>query len=213
MTTPQVVPNRVLQLDGDMLCYECAYDDDVPFAQCTVNFETALQTRMAMAAAEYCNIHLTDGTNMVGNFDTSSMSPLHILALREWVQQHYNGTSGKADACYWNKQTASDAIAQRQFDAIQADALNLSIIMSRNISLAMCKGLHCDWVTYDIKMASTSSSRPSMAKDTKGTIALYSVLGLAVIGILANLELAAAVGPAIWLVIWLCRKVKGCFTG
>lgn len=52
-----------------------------------------------------------------------------------------------------------------------------------------------------------------MTEDTKGNILLYSVLGLMAVGVLASLEPVAAVGPAIWLVVWLCRKVKGFFSG
>lgn len=52
-----------------------------------------------------------------------------------------------------------------------------------------------------------------MTEDTKGNIVLYAILGFIVVGVLATLEPVAAVGPVIWLIVWLCRKVKGCFSG
>lgn len=166
---PALVPNRVLQLDGDMLCYECSGDDDQPFAYCIENWKTALEVRMAMAGAEYCNIHLT-GANKGGRFDTAlvrpyqgnrdgKVKPKHLPQLREWVQQYYKpfkdggvwGATGlKADSCYWNNQEADDGITQRQYAAIQEGARHLSIIMSGDKDLGICSGLHCDWNTFDI---------------------------------------------------------------
>lgn len=160
---PDRVPNRVLQLDGDMLAYECSGDDDQPFAYCMENWKTALEVRMNMAGAQYCNIHLT-GANKGGRFDTAlvkpyqgnrdgKIKPKHLPQLREWVQQHYNcnGAEGHyADACYHNDQEADDGITQRQYNAIQQDARHLSIIMSGDKDLGICSGLHCDWNTFDI---------------------------------------------------------------
>ena len=60
-------------------------------------------------------------------------------------------------------------------------------------------------------ISKTNKENPEMTEDTKGNIALYAILAFMVVGILATLEPAAAVGPAIWLVIWLCRKVSGFF--
>lgn len=213
---PQLVPNRVLQLDGDMLCYECGHNDDVPFAQCMDNFKAALQTRMAMAGAEYCNIHLTAASS--GRLNPSLFMPLHLPALRMWAMESYaytdtSQTDGNAHSVYHDTQKASQGIAQCQQSAIDQGAEHLSIIMSRDKEFSICSGLHCDWVTYNIKKVSTSSSWPSITEETKGNIALYVILGFVVIGVLATLEPVAAVGPAIWLVIWLCRKMKGCFAG
>lgn len=161
---PELVPNRVLQLDGDMLCYECSGQDDQPFAYCIENWKTALEVRMAMAGAEYCNIHLT-GANKGGRFDTAlvkpyqgnrdgKIKPRHLAQLREWVQQYYDPTSInplKADACYHNMQEADDGITQQQYSAIQEGTRHLSIIMSGDKDLCICSGLHCDWNTFDIQ--------------------------------------------------------------
>lgn len=154
MIIPEVVRNRVLQLDGDMLCYDCGHDNNSSFAQCTLNFEEALKTCMAMSGSEYCNIHLT-GANS-GRLNTALVMPLHLPALRLWVTEHYEYSTtrqvtGNAHSIYHNTQQASDGITQRQIDAIQADAGHLSIIMSRDNGLAMLSGLHCDWSTYEIK--------------------------------------------------------------
>jgi len=159
---PAMIPNRVLQLDGDMLAYECSGDDDQPFAYCKENWKTALKIRMEMAGAEYCNIHLT-GADKGGRFEVAlvkpyqanrdgKIKPKHLPALREWVQQYYGGYgTDKASACYHNNQEADDGMTQRQFDAIQAGARHLSIIMSGDKDLGMCSGLHCDWNTFEIQ--------------------------------------------------------------
>jgi len=47
-----------------------------------------------------------------------------------------------------------------------------------------------------------------MTEETKGNLALYGVLGFMLVGVVASLEPAAAVGPAILLIIWMCQKVK-----
>jgi len=53
-----------------------------------------------------------------------------------------------------------------------------------------------------------------MAEDTKGTICLYAVLGFVLVVVLAALLTpAGAIGPAILLIVWLCRKVKGRVAG
>ncbi len=145
----------MLQLDGDMLCYECGHDDSSSFAQCTLNFETALTTRMAMAGSEYCNIHFTGADS--GRLNTALVMPLHLSALREWVNGYYILSHEYAHAVYHNNQKASEGIAQCQHNAVQTGAINLSIIMSRDKDLlAMYTGLHCDWSTYEIKNASDS---------------------------------------------------------
>lgn len=218
---PHVVPNRILQLDGDMLCYECSGDDQ-PFSLCTENFMTALKVRMEMAGAEYCNIHLT-GADKGGRFDIAlvkpyqgnrdgKIKPKHLPALREWVQQHYSGQAGKIDACYHEDQTASDGISQQQSHAICQDARNLSIIMSRDKNIAMLDGLHCDWSTYKTTDTSIKSSRLYISEETKTNILLYSSLGLIILNILINLEPASFIGPAICLIVWLYRKAKRSFT-
>lgn len=156
---PDLVKNRVLQLDGDMLCYECCGEDEQPFAYCIENFKTALTVRMTMAGAEYCNIHLT-GADKGGRFDIAlvkpyqgnrdgKIKPKHLPALREWVQNHYHIDS-RIRCCNNMHQEADDGITQRQYDAIQEDARHLSIIMSGDKDLGICSGLHCDWNTYEI---------------------------------------------------------------
>jgi hypothetical protein len=158
---PAMVPNRVLQLDGDMLGYECCGDDDQPFAYCKENWKTALKIRMEMAGAEYCNIHLT-GANKGGRFDIAlvkpyqanrdgKIKPAHLPALREWVQQEYDEVhNGKAVACYWDDQEADDGIAQGQYQFIAAGTRELSVVMSGDKDLGICSGLHCDWWTYEM---------------------------------------------------------------
>lgn len=157
---PDVVQGRELQLDGDMLVYECSGYDDEPFNMCVANFKAALQSRMAVAAAEFCTIHLTGG-NKGGRFEIAQVKeyqgnrkdkvkPAHLPALRAWVMDTYINHDYKAQAVMHEDQEADDGIAQAQYDAIKKGNTNLSIIMSADKDLTMCSGLHCDWNSYQI---------------------------------------------------------------
>lgn len=157
---PDVVQGRVLQLDGDMLAYECSGYDDEPFNMCTANFKAALQSRMAVAAASHCTIHLTGG-NKGGRFEIAQVKeyqgnrkgkakPAHLPALREWITETYRVSHPVIKTIMHTDQEADDGMAQAQYAALRSGEGNLSIIMSADKDLTMCSGLHCDWNCYQI---------------------------------------------------------------
>lgn len=156
---PTVVAGRVLQLDGDCLAYECGYNDEAPFNQCTANFKAALASRMAMAGADHCIIHLTGG-DKGGRFDIALVKeyqanrkdkakPIHLAGLKAWCEEQYPIKDGALVQCInHTKQEADDGMAQGQFKAIMNGTPELSIIHSMDKDLGMCSGLHMDWYTY-----------------------------------------------------------------
>lgn len=155
---PVVVPGKVLQLDGDCLCYECAGYDDDAFTTCCTNFKVALATRMQMAGCDHCNIHLTDG-NKGGRYETAQVKeyqanrkgkpkPVNLAPLKRWLAETY--ITGKVITYRWTEQEADDGMAQFQYAAIQAGERHLSCIMSMDKDLCICSGLHVDWHSYHI---------------------------------------------------------------
>jgi hypothetical protein len=160
---PDVIPGRVLQLDGDMLCYECCFDDETPMSQCIANFTAALQVRMAVSASEFCTIHLT-GEDKGGRFQVAKVKqyqanrlnkvrPANLGAIRAYVQQHYALVNGNnAVAVLHENQEADDGMATAQYQAFQGSLSNplLSVIMSGDKDLTMCSGWHCDWWSYEM---------------------------------------------------------------
>lgn len=151
---PATVPGRVLQVDGDQLCYQTGCFDDEPFSTAKSNFESVLQSWILMAGADRAVIHLT-GDNKGGRYEIATLkeyqanrkgkvAPKHLAALRAYVQDNYGNCE------YHYDQEADDGMAQANYAAIIYGNRDLSVICSADKDLRMCSGLHLNTKTGEI---------------------------------------------------------------
>ncbi len=73
---PALVPNRVLQLDADIACYECAVDTET-LDTCKENLLALIETKRKYAGAEKVVLHLTG--DLKGNrFNIATVKPYQV---------------------------------------------------------------------------------------------------------------------------------------
>lgn len=151
---PPTVKGRVLQVDGDQLCYLAGCFDEEPFSIAKRNFESQLETWMLQAGAEHSIIHLT-GDNKGGRFEIATVKeyqgnrkgkpkPKHLAALRAYVQENYK------NVVYHEDQEADDGMAQGNYNAYLAGTPDLSVICSGDKDLRMCSGWHLNQQTGEL---------------------------------------------------------------
>lgn len=151
---PEKVPGRMLQVDGDQLCYMAGCFDDEPFSVAKRNFASQLESWMLMAGAELACIHLT-GDNKGGRYDTATVKeyqanrkgkkkPKHLAALRAYIREN------RRDVLFHEDQEADDGMAQGNYNALLAGDPALSVICSADKDLRMCSGWHLDQQTGEL---------------------------------------------------------------
>jgi hypothetical protein len=160
-----IVQGRVLQLDGDVLIYQCGYDDTKSLRSCINRYFEAVEFRRKMTGSSHVNIHMTYG-DKGGRYNTATVKeyqgtrrknrekvipPVNLKPLKDhictvalptetytvWVHEH---------------QEADDGMAQGNFAAIKEGCPELSVIMSIDKDLCMCSGWHCDWDSFEMTL-------------------------------------------------------------
>ena len=150
---PPMIAGRVLQVDADQACYLAGCYDDEPFAYAKRTFASLIETWRLQAGAEKCILHLT-GDNKGGRFTIATVKqyqanrkgpkPLHLPALRAWVQATYTNT------IYHHDQEADDGMAQANYAACTAGDVDRSVICTADKDLRMCSGRHLDQKTGEL---------------------------------------------------------------
>ena len=151
---PEIVPGRVLQVDGDHLCYLSTYDDDVSFAECRNNAKDILYSWMLMAGAEEAVVHLT-GDNKGNRYTIATVKeyqanrkgkakPKNLSNIRGWIMDTWDNVMFHED------QEADDGMAQGNYEAWFKGTPELSVICSIDKDLRMCSGLHLNQITGEL---------------------------------------------------------------
>lgn len=147
---PDVVPGRVLNVDGDFLAYQVSADNEKPIEDMMNNHDVAIETLRLMAGAEKVVSHLTASDGDKGNrFNLAIQKeyqanrkgkekPEYLAVIKDWMVRD-RGALSHAD------QEADDGLAQANVDAIKAGTPHLSILVSKDKDLQMVPGFHLDW--------------------------------------------------------------------
>jgi len=165
---PDIVADRVLQLDADIACYECTYNENDSLEECKNNLLTLIEKYRVYAGAERVVCHLTG--KLKGNRyniatvkpyqgnRTGKAKPKNLQAIRDWLVnapkiQILNPTTGYyPEAWTWTKvevyfnhlEEADDSLTQFHHNNPN------SVLCSRDKDLRMNSGLHLNWDTFEL---------------------------------------------------------------
>lgn len=147
---PTTVPGRVLQVDGDFICYFVTCHEDEPWSTMVSSAEVQVETLRLLAGAEKVKLHLTAHNSTKGGRGACAIQKEYQGNRRNKVKPkrleemriHLRDSFG---AAYWLDQEADDGMCQANWKAIQNGTPHLSVIASKDKDLTMCQGWHLDW--------------------------------------------------------------------
>jgi DNA polymerase-1 len=157
------VKGRVLQLDADFGCYECAWLDKT-LNENIVQLKNLIETCRLTAGAEFVNVHITLGmkggrTQMATvkpyqekrNANKDPEKQARVAALRNFLANYKTDIAEPVSNLL---QEADDSLTIMQRVRITTHGLQSSVIMSGDKDLWMSEGLHCEQKTgriYEVK--------------------------------------------------------------
>lgn len=150
--TPDMVPGRVLGVDGDYLAYSCGGAGDMPWGIALENMHSRVEDMRVQAGAERVVIHMTHTESNKGNRflyaetlpyqgqRTHSQRPPHWKALRDYI--------GKLPKAATKERLTQIHVRDREADDSLAWAAHElgHVIAIRDKDLRMVSGLHLDWM-------------------------------------------------------------------
>jgi hypothetical protein len=151
----QVVPGRVLHIDGDYAAYYCSGKDGTPIGLARRNVLDRIEKGKRAAGAASVEVHLTAGDSHKGHRyliaserpyqgqRNAGRKPDNWHALREFMEG-YEG--GLFDTVVWSDREADDGIAYKT--AAQLAAGKSPAIHTRDKDMRMFGGLHIEWQTF-----------------------------------------------------------------
>ena len=155
---PEVVPGRVLHVDGDLLAYWAGGNEDTTVAESRGRAMSKINALRDQAGAESVVLHLTASHSTKGErFIIATVKPYqgqrksgrrpHNWAyLREWLEG-YEGTAFRSKL--WSSREADDGVALCAYDSI-AKGKGLIAIASGDKDFRMLPGIHVNWNTYEV---------------------------------------------------------------
>lgn len=153
---PDLVPGRVLHIDGDFLAYQVAADDSKSIHTMMHNHDVAVETLRLLAGAESTVSHITASHGDKGKRyelaiqkeyqgnRKNKQKPKHLHTIKSWMER-------KRGAISHVNQEADDGLSQANWQAIQAGTPDLSVLVSKDKDLQICQGWHLDWDTGDLE--------------------------------------------------------------
>lgn len=147
---PDVVPGRVLHVDGDFLAYQVSADDSKPLKDMMHNHDVAVETLRLLAGAESTVLHLTASEGDKGErYDIAiqqeyqgnrkdKAKPKHLYTIKGWMEQKHGAVNHV-------EQEADDGMCQANYKAVKNLTPDLSVLCSMDKDLQMCPGWHLDW--------------------------------------------------------------------
>lgn len=147
---PNTVPGRVLHIDGDFLAYQVAADDTKSIEDMMHNHDVAVETLRLLSGAELAVSHLTASHGDKGRrFDIAiqkeyqgnrknKVKPKHLHTIKSWMEQARHAVSHEG-------QEADDGLCQANYHAVITGSPELSVLVSKDKDLQMCRGTHLDW--------------------------------------------------------------------
>jgi DNA polymerase-1 len=153
---PDVVPGRVLQVDGDYLAYFMAGNDDTTIDTARANALRRILNFKEMAGAEKCFLHLTGmASNKAERYLIASVKPYqgkrsgnkpkNWEALRDWLES-YDGPHFKP--YIWGDREADDGMALLQYTYHTKGTPELIVSCTRDKDMRQYGGLHLGWMDY-----------------------------------------------------------------
>lgn len=152
---PDVVPGRILNIDGDFLAYQVSADDEKSVEEMKHNHDVAVETLRLMAGAERAVCHLTGSAGDKGRrFEIAiqkeyqgnrkdKIKPKFLHYIKNWMVNQ-RGAITHVD------QEADDGLAQANVQALDNGTPELSVLCSKDKDLQMVPGNHLDWELGDL---------------------------------------------------------------
>lgn len=147
---PEVVPGRVLHIDGDFLAYQVSADDEKSLTDMMHNHDVAMETLRLLAGAESACLHLTASEGDKGErYDIAiqqeyqanrkdKVKPKHLYTIKGWMEQHHGAINHV-------EQEADDGLCQANYSAVKSGKPDTSVLCSMDKDLQMCPGWHLHW--------------------------------------------------------------------
>lgn len=135
------VEGRTVLIDGDILAYQCGYDDSLSFETICHNVDVEILNIMNTCLAEHYKIALT-GSYKGGRYDIATVKPyqdirsnkprpIHLHPLKAYLEQEHGGVVSEEEA--------DDLLVQWQ---VEAGCNDSTLIWSLDKDLKMCDGWH-----------------------------------------------------------------------
>lgn len=157
-----LVPGLILHVDGDMICYSCAGNDETLPGDARQRAMSKINKFKAMSGAERIVVHMTNDKGNKGERYLAATvkpyqgqrkdgrKPKNHAYLCEWLSQ-YKGPDMQVKV--WANREADDGVAACAYHACRSDkGPGYIAIASQDKDFRMMPGLHVDWVSYDTIM-------------------------------------------------------------
>ena len=148
-----IVPNRILLVDGDGLCYYCAGNDDTDVGTARANLISKVKRAAELVGAQYIKILVTGAGSHKGHRyaiarvkpyqgqRAGSRRPKNWQALRDLLDTGFNGVE---------VETTYTAEADDLFGWYAYNYPDDVVILTQDKDMRMLPGVHLDWVTNRI---------------------------------------------------------------
>lgn len=168
---PEVVPGRVLHIDGDLLAYWAGGSEDTTVAESRGRAISKINALRDQAGAETVVLHLTAPHSSKGDrfiiatlkpyqgHRKSGRRPKNWEYLRNWLSGYEGGLFRPK---MWSSREADDGVALCAYDSIKKGK-GLVAIASGDKDFRMIPGIHVNWNTYEV------TTVPHGAYDIVGT--------------------------------------------
>lgn len=153
MAPAEKIPNRILLVDGDGLCYYCAGNDDTDVGTARANLISKVKRAAELVGAEHIKILVTGAGSHKGHRyaiarvkpyqgqRAGSRRPKNWEALRELLATGFNGVE---------IETTYTAEADDLFGWYAYNYPDDVVILTQDKDMRMLPGVHLDWVTNRI---------------------------------------------------------------
>lgn len=157
---PDVVPGRTVHVDGDILAYNCAGNDDVPAPIARRNLLSRIDNLKMLAGAEKIVVHLTDPRSDKGNrFEIAKTAPYqgqrtHSRRPKNWayLREVMDGfaAAGHPEFSSHLDREADDAMSLASWQASRVGNSESVVISSADKDLRQVPGPYVDWKTGEL---------------------------------------------------------------
>lgn len=156
---PPMVPGLVMHLDGDMVCYSCAGNDDTTPGEARMNALALIEKLRVRSGAESVVVHMTaPGCHKGERYLVATVKPYQGQRsgsrrpknhgyLQDWLIQ-FTGTQFRVKL--WKTREADDGIAVCAYHAAGSPGPGYIVIATADKDMRMLPGLHIDWKTHKL---------------------------------------------------------------
>lgn len=159
---PDMVPGRVLHMDGDLLCYSCGGNDDTTVATSRINALRRIREMQRFSGAERTVLHLTASASTKGNRRViaqvkpyqgqrnASRRPKNWAYLREFFETFV--ATDDLSVKIWATREADDGMSYAAaFNSTRPGGTEQVVIGSGDKDLRMNTGCwHIEWTTLEL---------------------------------------------------------------